>query len=87
LPEPTRKLHETLVELDRQLDGAELDPALRAELRDRLDALRARVDAGEEAEGSLLAGIRALTLRFEAEHPALADAVGAVASALARIGI
>jgi hypothetical protein len=85
--EPTRKLHETLIELDRQLAGAELDPALRAELRERLDALRARVDAGEAAEGSLLAGIRALTLRFEAEHPALADAVGAVASALARIGI
>jgi hypothetical protein len=85
--EPTRKLHETLVELDRQLAGAELDPALRAELRERLDALRARVDAGEAAEGSLLAGIRELTLRFEAEHPALAEAVGAVASALARIGI
>jgi hypothetical protein len=85
--EPTRKLHETLIELDRQLAGTNLDPALRAELRERLDALRARVDAGEAAEGSLLAGIRALTLRFEAEHPALADAVGAVASALARIGI
>jgi hypothetical protein len=87
LPEPTRKLHDTLLELDRQLDGAELDPALRAELRDRLDALRARIDAGEPAESSLLSGIRELTLRFEAEHPAFAEAVGAVASALARIGI
>jgi hypothetical protein len=87
VPEPTRKLHETLLELDRQLAAAELDPALRAELRERLDALRARMDAGEAAEGSLLEGIRSLTLRFEAAHPALAEAVGAVASALAQIGI
>jgi hypothetical protein len=88
VPEPIRTLHETLVELERQLDGAErLDPALRAELSRRLDELRERVDAGAAAEPPLLEGIRDLTLRFEAAHPHLAEAVGAVASALARIGI
>lgn len=88
MPDPTQKLHQTLLELARQLEHADhLDPELRAELRLRLDALRARLDSGEPAERPLLEGIRALTLRFEASHPALAEAVGAVASALAQIGI
>jgi hypothetical protein len=88
VPEPTRSLHQTLVELERQLEGTErLDPALRAELAKRLGELRERVEAGTAADDSLLDGIRDLTLRFEASHPALSEAVGAVASALARIGI
>jgi hypothetical protein len=88
VPESTRSLHETLLELERQLEGTErLDPALRAELEKSLAKLRERVDAGDPAEDSLLEGIRDLTLRFEASHPTLAEAVGAVASALAQIGI
>jgi hypothetical protein len=88
VPEPTRSLHQTLLELERQLEGTErLDPALRAELAKRLGELHERVEAGTPADDSLLEGIRDLTLRFEAAHPALSEAVGAVASALARIGI
>jgi Domain of unknown function (DUF4404) len=87
VPEPIRTLREKLRELERQLEGTELDPALRAELQERLREVRDRCDAGTRAEDSLLEGIRDLTLRFEAAHPALSEAVGAVASALAQIGI
>jgi hypothetical protein len=52
-----------------------------------MEEIRARIDAGEDAEDSLLGRISELTRRFEAEHPALADAAGAVARALARLGI
>ena len=47
----------------------------------------ARVDAGSEADRPLADRVSDLMLRFEAAHPALADAVGAVARALARLGI
>jgi hypothetical protein len=88
MSEPTRTLHETLRELERQVEGAgRLDPALRAELRARLDELRERVDAGDAADPPLLAGIRELTLQFEAAHPQLSEAIGKVATALAQMGI
>jgi chromosome segregation ATPase len=86
--ELTRNLHETLAELHRQLaEVPSLEPALREELRGAMEEIRARIEAGEAAEGSVLDRVSELTLRFEAEHPALADAAGAVARALARIGI
>jgi len=86
--ERTRGLHETLVELHEQLGRAgALDPALRAELHAAMDEIRARVEAGAEAERPLAERISDLMLRFEAEHPALADAVGGVVRALARLGI
>lgn len=88
MPERARNLHETLAELHRQLAAAEsLDPSLQAELRGAMEEIRARVAAGETGERSLRERIAELTLRFEAEHPALADAAGAVAQALARLGI
>jgi hypothetical protein len=81
-------LHATLAELHRQLAEARtLDPELRAELRAAVDEINARVEAGDAAEGSLRERLSDLALRFEAEHPALADAAGAVARALARLGI
>lgn len=88
MPERTRGLHETLLELHEQLarEGA-LDPALRDELRAALQEIRARVDAGSEADRPLAERLSELMLRFEAAHPALADAVGAVVRALARLGI
>lgn len=88
MPERTSGLHETLIELHQQLDrvGA-LDPALREELRATIEEIRARIDAGEEAERPLAERVSDLMLRFEAEHPALADAVGGVVRALARLGI
>lgn len=88
MPDRRRDLHETLAELHRQLaDAPSLEPGLRAELRAAMEEIRARVEAGEAAEGSLLERVSDLALRFEAEHPALADAAGALARALARLGI
>jgi hypothetical protein len=84
----TRKLHETLAALHRQVESADsLDPALRAELLATMDEIRAEIDAGREAEPPLTKRVSDLVLRFEAEHPALSDAVGAVAIALSRLGI
>jgi hypothetical protein len=87
-PEPTRDLHATLAELQQQLaEVRSLDPALRGELENAMEEIRARIDAGRDAEESLLEGVRDLMLRFEADHPALSDAAGAVVRALARLGI
>jgi hypothetical protein len=88
VPDNTHGLHETLVELHEQLarEGS-LDPALRDELRAAMEEIRARVDAGSEPDRPLAERISDLMLRFEADHPALADAAGAVARALARLGI
>ena len=84
----TRKLHERLVELQEQLarTGAS-EGKLRQELEAAIGEIRTRVDAGEAAERPLLEGVSELMLRLEAEHPAIAASVGAVASALARMGI
>jgi hypothetical protein len=88
VPERTRGLHETLVELHEQLAReSALDPALRAELRAAMDEIRARVEAGAAAERPLAERLSDLMLRFEAAHPALAEAVGGVVRALARLGI
>lgn len=88
MPERTRGLHDTLVELHEQLARERtLDPALQAELRAALAEIRSRVDAGDQADASLAGRVSQLMLRFEAAHPALADAVGAVVRALARLGI
>jgi hypothetical protein len=77
-----------LVELQQQLAETErLDPALREELRGAMAEIRARIEAGEEVEPSLADRVRELMLRFDAAHPSLAEAIGAVARALARIGI
>jgi hypothetical protein len=84
----TRKLHDALAELHRQLARAEsLDPALRRELLAAMDEVNAQLDAGREAEAPLAERVSDLMLRFEAAHPALSEAVGAVASALSRLGI
>lgn len=87
-PERTRSLHDTLLELQQQLAGSDrLDPALREELRAAMEEIRSRIDAGEEADHPLVERLRELMLRFDAAHPSLAEAIGAVANALARIGI
>lgn len=88
MPDPTRSLHATLAELHEQLARSDLhDPALREELRAALDDIRARVEAGEAAERPVLDRIEELMLRLEAAHPAIAESVGAVVRALARMGI
>ena len=88
MAERTRSLHETLVELQQQLADTDVtNPALREELRAAMEEIRAKVAAGEEAEPTAVERLRELMLRFEASYPSVAEAVGAVASALARIGI
>lgn len=88
MPERTRGLHETLLELHERLAReSALDPALREELRAAMEEIRARVDAGAEAERPLAERVSSLMLRFEAAHPTLAEAVGGVVRALARLGI
>jgi hypothetical protein len=86
--EKTRSLHETLVELQEQLarSGAP-DPELREELRAAAEEIRARVDAGAEAERPALERLSELMLQLEATHPTIAGSVGAVVRALARMGI
>jgi hypothetical protein len=88
VPERTRGLHDTLVDLHEQLSReSALDPALREELRTAMEEIRARVEAGAEAERPLAERLSDLMLRFEAAHPALSEAVGGVVRALARLGI
>lgn len=88
MSEKTRSLHDTLVELKEQLarSGAP-DPALEEELRATLEEIRARVDAGADAEPPVLDQVSDLMLRLEAAHPAIAGPIGAVVRALARMGI
>lgn len=84
-----------LEDLEQQLETLRregVDP----ELRDELRALADRIDAlvGEEPERvepeeprDLSDRLSDLALRFEAEHPALTEVMGRLASALARLGI
>lgn len=84
-------LHATLSRLHEQLEAAEsLDPELRDELREAMAEIRSALD--EEAGGASplegLAGrLQDLALRFEGSHPRLAEVMGAVVDALARLGI
>jgi hypothetical protein len=85
--ERTRDLHETLLELERQLASERaLDPRLREELRLTIEEIRERIDAGT-ADAPLTDRVSELMLRFEAAHPALAETVGAVVRQLAGLGI
>lgn len=89
MPERARSLHATLVELQEQLDDAgSIDGGLRAELRRAADEIERRLDKGDSSlEPPLLDQVRALMLRFEGEHPALAEAVERVVDSLSRLGI
>jgi hypothetical protein len=87
-----QELLSTLTRLHAELSRAEkVDP----ETLDMLQQLTADIgrllerndDAvGEDAEG-VASGLKALLLKFEAEHPQLSTTVGKVADALAAIGI
>jgi hypothetical protein len=88
VPQRSQDLHETLLELERQLASErKLDPRLREELRLAIEEIRERIDAGTAADAPLADRVSDLMLRFEAAHPALADAVGAVVRQLAGLGI
>jgi hypothetical protein len=84
-------LQDTLHRLHEQLEAADsLDEDLRAELREAMHEIRVALeDEGDEGlplEG-LARRLRELTLRFEGSHPRLAEVVGMLVDALARLGI
>ncbi len=92
MTERTPSLHETLVELNTQLEeSGELEPGLREELRATADDIRAALEASEDAVSqlspSLLDQLREAVRRFEGTHPKLTAATGRVIDALSELGI
>jgi predicted nucleic acid-binding Zn-ribbon protein len=88
---PRTRLRETLEELESELEQAE---ALAPQSRERLAHVLGEVREllGEDVEPreehrSLLDRLREATREFEEEHPALAETVGRVATALSNLGI
>ena len=92
---PDTELRGRLEDLHAELERARrVDPESRrllAEVARDIDALLERSDASAEAGGdehaSLADRLGELVRDFEEEHPALAAAVGRVATALANLGI
>ncbi len=88
---PKTRLRETLEELERELERSEaVDERSRERLTHVLGELRELL--GEDVEPrdehrSLLDRLREATREFEEEHPALAETVGRVATALSNLGI
>ncbi len=92
MPERSPSLHETLVELNTQLEeSGELEPGLREELRATADEIRAALevseDAAKELSPSLLDRLKEAVRRFEGSHPKLTAATGRVIDALSELGI
>jgi hypothetical protein len=86
-----QRLLETLDALRTEVAQAnEVDPEMRAELRELTDELRQSIDEEEQVEHQededAPHGLKDFLLRFEAEHPQLSVAVGKVADALAAMG-
>jgi hypothetical protein len=86
------RLQATLKQLHDELAQAEgVDPETLARLRTLSDdiqhAIDEREDAPTEEVESSASGLKDLLLRFEAEHPQTAAAIGRVADALAAMGI
>lgn len=81
-----QELRRTLDDLRRELAGVE---NVDAELEEMLSGIRADIDAVIEkaAPHTLADRLGKAALRFEATHPALSSAMGAVADQLARLGI
>lgn len=88
---PRERLRETLEELERELENAE---AVDDRTRERLDHVVGEVQElleestePRDEHRSLLERLRGATREFEKDHPALAEAVGRVATALSNMGI
>ena len=79
------QLHTELAKTD-QVDAESLD-LLRKLTADIGRLLDAKDNAGDEDTEGVASGLKDLLLKFESEHPELANAVGKVADALASIGI
>jgi len=90
---PRNALREHLSELHEELASAgEIDPALRAQLRDVADdieSLLARDDQASLAAAGepLLDRVKRSTVDFEAEHPRLARILNDVGDTLTKLGI
>jgi hypothetical protein len=90
---PKKALQQQLSELHDELaSAADLDPALRQQLRDVADDIETLL--GEEAAPpTATAGehlqerVQHATVEFEAEYPRLARILGDVADTLAKLGI
>jgi len=88
-----QELIERLAQLHTELSQAEqVDPealALLDKLTEDIRRTEGELTAAPEAEDedSITSGLRELLLKFEAEHPQLASAVGKVADALSSLGI
>jgi len=85
-----QQLIKTLEQLHDDLAGVEqVDPETLAKLQSLTDDIQRILDeqqeSGEEVE-PVSNGLKDLLLRFEADHPQLANSVGRVADALAAMG-
>ena len=87
-----QQLQATLRQLHDELAQAEgVDPETLQRLRTLTDDLQRAIDEREDATAvdvqSEASGLKDLLLKFEAEHPQTAAAIGRVADALAAMGI
>ncbi len=88
---PRAKLRETIEQLRHEIDsGASLDAGqmdLLSEALEEVEVLLESDDAASDDDGPIIAKLRAAEAHFEETHPNLTLAVGAVASALSKLGI
>lgn len=83
----TEKIHRLLTELHAELASAEkLPPELAEEARTAVADLTVSLPAEEERHGAA-ERLEEMATKFEAEHPALANAARQIAVALGRMGI
>jgi hypothetical protein len=87
-----QRLSQTLEQLRAELSQAErVDPETLAELRRLTDDIQRKLADREELTSDEVepasSGLKDQLLKFEAEHPQLAAAIGRVADALAAMGI
>ncbi len=82
---PTSPIHDAVAKLHAALaESPTLTPALRGELESVLRDVERALGASEHP---LAARAAELTVQFEANHPKLAESLGALARALAAVGI
>ena len=82
-----KKLHALLADLDQELKATRSLDAQSQELLERVLADIPGTSPGSAEHQSAESRLRELMLRFEAEYPRLAGAVGQVADALGKLGI
>ncbi len=88
--ESEERLREILHELREQLEATDaVDTELSVPLRSAIDDVQRSLDPTEQprAEHPLIQRLSKLALRFEADHPVLADAINKLTNELASMGI